>query len=957
MNRKKLIEVALPLNAINKAAAREKSIRHGHPSTLHLWWARRPLAAARAVIFAQMVDDPSSRPELFPTEAEQDAERARLFDLIERLVQWKNTTNEALLDEARTEIKESWRRTCADHEAEPDATDRFDPDRLPAFHDPFAGGGALPLEAQRLGLEVHASDLNPVAVLINKAMIEIPPKFVDCPPVNPAWRSTQDEQKKLTIWSGTTGLAEDVRYYGRWMRKEAQRRIGTVYPTICISETMVAARPELGKYEGQHLKIIAWIWARTVRSPNPAFADSMVPLVSSFWLSKKTGKEAWVELVLRDRHWDFYVRTGQPDDPDALARGTKIGGSRSPFFCVFSKIPIPFAHIRDELRRKQSTPRLMAIVAEGNRERVYLNPDVSQEQLAQYALPTNTPMLELPPKALGFRVQQYGMYLWRDLYTPRQLVTLCTLSDLVVTAWHEIQRDAMDASIAGNEGIVDARSYADAVALYLALGASKTANRASTLCTWKTGVQCPGDTFGRQALPMSWDYAEANSLSGPSGSFMSMIDNTAAGLVSIKSSRNAIGNATDADARTVAPIRNSVISTDPPYYDNIGYADLSDFFYVWLRRALQHQYPMLFMGMGTPKTNELISSPFRQKNRKEAEDFFLEGMIQAMTQLARHCHPAFPVTIYYAFKQSEKTDDGGQTSTAWETFLEAVIRSGFNITGTWPIRTERQNRKVGQGTNALASSVVIVCRKRRHDADIVTRRKFRKILAADLKSTIRPLQDGNIAPVDLAQAAIGPGMAIYSRYTKVVSPDGSTVSVRRALQYINEALDMALGADFDRETRWALAWFETHGFDEGKFGVAEVLAKAKNTSVKGLVERCVAESRGGTVRLIQPEEMNELCRSDYVNASVWQRTQLVLRAYAVSGDIGAAEVLARFGEIDNGIRDLAYRCYVICERKRWAETAFAYNALVSSWPEIVLQSRLKPWLRESEPELGLKGDG
>ena len=385
--RKKLIEVALPLDDINAASAREKSIRHGHPSTLHLWWARRPLAAARAVIFAQLVDDPSAHPELFPTEKAQEQERKRLFGIVRELVKWESTTNEVVLEQAREEIRESWRRTCADNADHPQAGELFDPDRPPAFHDPFAGGGALPLEAQRLGLEAYASDLNPVAVLINKAMIEIPPRFARRPPVNPESRAEQTVVGKA--WRGAQGLADDVRYYGRWMRDEAEKRIGHLYPPVEITRELVRERPDLKPYEGRKLTVIAWLWARTVKSPNPAFADVEVPLVSTFMLSTKRGKEAYVEPVIKGREYRFTVKVGPPPDTDSAKAGTKL--SRGSFRCLLSDVPIRYQYIDDEATKARMSERLMAVVAAGDHGRVYLPPTSRAAGVARDAKPSWKP--------------------------------------------------------------------------------------------------------------------------------------------------------------------------------------------------------------------------------------------------------------------------------------------------------------------------------------------------------------------------------------------------------------------------------------------------------------------------------------------------------------------------------------------------------------------------------------
>ena len=942
--RRKLIEVALPLGDINAASAREKSIRHGHPSTLHLWWARRPLAAARAVIFAQMVDDPSAHPDLFPTEEAQERERGRLFGIVRELVKWENTTNEVVLEQAHEEIRESWRRTCRDNADHPRAAELFDPDQLPAFHDPFAGGGALPLEAQRLGLEAYASDLNPVAVLINKAMIEIPPKFAGLPPVNP--ESRREKTVVAKEWPGARGLADDVRYYGRWMRAEAAKRIGHLYPPVEIARELVRERPDLEPYEDRKLTVIAWLWARTVKSPNPAFAEVDVPLVSTFMLSTRAGKEAYVEPVIDGRGYRFTVRVGAPPDMEATKAGTKLSSGAN-FRCLLSGSPIAGEYIMTEGRGQRIGDRLMAIVAQGDRQRVYLPPIAEQEQAARAAIPRWRPDVEFFQQALGFRVGNYGMTTWGDLFTHRQLVALTTLSDLVANTSDRVRRDARAAGLRDDDrpdhhGSAGAKAYAEAVAVYLGLATSKTANRSSMLCTFKIGVECPGDTFGRQALPMSWDYAEANTLNGPSGSFESMIENTAAGLVSNGANCSSFGRASQADAAAQTVSRNKVLSIDPPYYDNIGYADLSDFFYVWLRRSLKPLLPDLFSTLAVPKGAELVATPSRHGNKAEAERFFLDGMTQAMRQLSRQAHPGFPVTIYYAFKQSETRGGSGTTSTGWETFLQAVIQAGFGITGTWPARTERQNRKRNQGANALASSIVLVCRRRSADAKIGSRRQFLAALRSELPDALGDLQTSNIAPVDLAQAAIGPGMSVFTRYGRVLEADGSPMSVRSALVEINRVLDETLAEQegyLDADTRFCVAWYEQYGLTERPYGEAEVLFSAKNTSFEGLQRAGVVAGGKGKVRIRGRDQLDpawDPARDQ--RATDWEGAQHLTRALNAERGGGVAEaarlVIAMGTERAEKARALAYRLHALADRKRWADEAHAYNVLVTSWPQI-----------------------
>ncbi|MDR6226165.1 DUF1156 domain-containing protein [Desmospora profundinema] len=910
--KKKLIEVALPLEAINKELAREKSIRHGHPSTLHLWWARRPLAACRAVLFAQLVDDPSSHPDRFPKEEDQDRERLRLFNIIEKLVKWENINDEEVLEEAREEIRKSTGGNP------------------PPVLDPFAGGGSIPLEAQRLGLEAHASDLNPVAVLINKALIEIPPKFAGQLPVHPG----QETERDLSEWKGAWGLAEGVRYYGKWMRDEAEKRIGHLYPKVKLPE-------EQG---GGEATVIAWLWARTVASPNPACKGAHVPLVRSFWLSKKKGKEAWVEpLVDRERNtYRFEVRMGKGNPRDGTVN--RRGGT-----CLLSGVPMPFNYIRTEGKAGRMKFRLMAIVAEGSNGRVYLPPTEEHEEIARRAIPDWKPEADLPVNPRDFKTPNYGMNTFADLFTPRQLVALNTFSDLVGEAREQVRRDATafglsDDGVSLKDGGTGAAAYADAVATYLAFAVDRVADRGSTICSWDTGYVKVRNTFGRQAIPMTWDFAESNPMSNSTGNFNGAVH----WIVEVVRETPCCTRGSVKQADSTAPIRRidqPIISTDPPYYDNIGYADLSDFFYVWLRRSLQGIYPDLFSTMLVPKSEELVATPYRfDGDKKKAQSFFENGLRQAFTRMRETAHPEFPLTVYYAFKQAEAAAASGKegeqavASTGWETMLEGLIRSGFSITGTWPMRTELGNRMVASGTNALASSIVLVCRPRPEDTRPITRRDFLRALKRELPDALRDLQQGNIAPVDMAQAAIGPGMAVFSRYGKVIESDGTAMRVRTALALINQTLDEFLAeqeGEFDSDTRWALSWFEQHGMERGPYGEAETLSTARNTSVEGLVEAGILEAKSGKVRLLKREELLEDWNpNEDDRVTVWEAVQYLIRALETDGETGAATLFRQLGETGEAARDLAYRLYTLCERKGWAQEALAYNGLVTSWPHI-----------------------
>jgi len=982
--RKKLIEVALPLEAINAACAREKSIRHGHPSTLHLWWARRPLAAARSVIFSQMVDDPSTYvdellkdsklkakaegilrtrlkrwedaaalakkaeaakikappPGEKPTleEVIAEIERERIFRLIEQLVEWENTTNEEVLGKVKEEIWKSWRRTCADNANHPKAKELFDPKKLPAFHDPFAGGGALPLEAQRLGLESHATDLNPVAVLINKAMIEIPPKFAGKPPINPEARKNKELIGR--DWKGAQGLADDVRYYGQWMRDEAEKRIGHLYPKIGVTKEMAKTRPDLKPYVGRELTVIAWLWARTVYSPNPAFSKIEVPLVSTFMLSTKAGKEAYVDPVLEKSGYRFAVKMGKPKETEVAYSGTKLSRGAN-FKCLMSDVPIASDYIKAEGKAGRMGARMMAIVAEGDRGRVYLGPTTEQEAAARKAKPEWRPEVTISGSTQYLGVKPYGMDRFDQIFSNRQLVALTSLSDLLQEAREHVKRDAIDAGLSPDakplrDDGAGAIAYAEAVEVYLAFAVDRMANTLCTIARWTPERQQTVTAFARQAIPMTWDYPDVNPFAGAAGDYSVSVGGVIKG---ISSATEPAGFAMQADASTQNTSQDKLVSTDPPYYDNVPYADLSDFFYIWLRRSLRSVFPDLFGTLAVPKAEELVAFAYRHEGKEGAEAFFLDGMTKAMHRIADQAHPTFPVTIYYAFKQSESDVVEGTASTGWETFLDAVIRAGFAMTGTWPMRTELGNRMRGAESNALASSIVLVCRKREPLASTATRRDFVSALKKELPSALKNLQKGNIAPVDLAQASIGPGMAIYTRYSKILDADGKPISVRMALALINKTLDEVLEeqeGEFDADTRWAIKWFEQYGFSEGPFGEADNLARAKVTAVNGLVEAGIIKSKSGKVSLLKKEQLDESWSPETdKRLTIWEIAHHLIRALD-GGEAKASDLLSRIGPIAEAAKDLSYRLHAICvnPKNKWSKEAQDYDSLVKAWTNL-----------------------
>ena len=903
VQKRKLIEVALPLEVINRESAREKSIRHGHPSTLHLWWARRPLAAARAVLFAQLVDDPSSHPDRFPTEADVVTERKRLHDLIEKLVVWENSTDTDLFRQAHQEILDSTGGNP------------------PPILDPFAGGGTIPLEAQRLGLEAHASDLNPVAVLINKALIEIPPKFAGQPPVNPGAVNVRSG-----TWPRATGLADDVRYYGQWMRTEAEKRIGHLYPKATLSD-------------GTQATVIAWIWARTVTCPNPACGIAL-PLVRSWWLGKKKGKEAWVVPFVEDGKVSYTIGRAPQIPPTADGGGT-VG--RTGAHCIGCGAAVDLKYVRAEGRAARMGADLMAVVAEGKRTRHYLNPTEKHRAAADIPRPSNVPDGDLASNPRDFKTPNYGLRTFADLFTPRQLTALTTFSDLVAEARERVLSDACLAGHAEGDrlepGGTGAAAYADAVATYLGLAVSKLTDRNSVLTNWYVSRESTSSTFARQALPMTWDFAETHTLGENTGSFSNSFSWTAQSVSELTGS--VLASAVQADAQQVN-YEGVLVSTDPPYYDNIGYSELSDYFYVWLRLGLISIHPKAFSTLLSPKVQELVANPYRHGGRGSAQAFFESGFIEVFRRTRQSALPDFPITVYFAFKQAETTSQG-LASTGWETVLEGMAQSGWAITATWPIRSEASNRMVGRGTNALASSIVLALRPRPEDAPRTDRRGFVAALKGELPKALRELQQGAIAPVDLPQAAIGPGMAVFSRYAAVLTDDGSPMRVRAALALINEVLDEVLSeqeGDFDPDTRFALAWFRQHGFDSGDFGDADNLARARNASLEHLDRAGILSLRGtrGKVTLLAPTSLDEHWNpTSNASISAWEVVMHLAQTLTDQGVVAASALLTRVPEsVDRDLcKELAFLLFTIAEDAKRTKVAVEFNALGTAWNDIV----------------------
>jgi putative DNA methylase len=913
---RKLIEVAIPLEAINRAAAADGPKRKFHPWRLHYWWARRKLVVGRAVLFAQLVDDPSSNPEKFPTEEDQRVERERLHALIERLVVWESTRDKKLLEEAHEEILNSTGGNP------------------PPIFDPFAGGGTIPLEAQRLGLEAHASDLNPVAVLINKALIEIPPKFAGRPPVFPG-----REESKLGDWRGASGLADDVRAYGEWIRDEASERIGDHYPKAELED-------------GSEAAVIAWIWARTVTCPNPACGIEL-PLVRSWWLGMKKGKEAWVRPVIVS---DASHPSGQrveftiSHDPSGPQLDGTMSG-RAGATCVACHSAVPKGHVKAEGLAGRLGATLMAVVAAGNRRRAYVAPTTEHREAAAVAMPGDVPDQEIGDDPRNLWTPSYGLKAFADLFTRRQLLALTTFSDLVIEARERVLNDALESGMptgdrleAGGDG---AEAYADAVAIYLGLGVSRSTDYMSSITSWHARNEQIRTVFARQAIPMTWDFTEINPLGTGSGTLFSQVELAAEVLDGLDTVVPA--TAVQGPAQTeIARSGGWLLSTDPPYYDNVGYSDLSDFFYVWLRRTLREVQPALLGTVLVPKSEELVANPYRQDGKTGAKNFFENGFRSVFADARKTALDGYPITVYYAFKQAE-SGEFGSASSGWETLLDGMIGSGWLVTATWPFRTETATRMVAHGKNTLASSIVLSLRPRPEDSPTTDRRGFIADLQAKLPAALRELQQGAIAPVDLPQAAIGPGMAVFSTYKRVIEDDGSSMTVRAALAQINEILDQVLSeqeGDFSSHTRFAITWYKQHGYATGSFGDANNIAQARNTSVDALDRAGVVESAAGKAKLISPEELAEdydVLTDDSV--SEWEVLHHLI-AHLDRGGLAAAgkfisEVRAREeGTINlDLVKELAYMLFADAEANGFTQDAIAFNTVATSWPEILDASR------------------
>ncbi len=929
--RKKLIEVSIPLEVINAASKKQKAPK-GYPTALHKYWAQRPIAACRAVLFAQLVDDPSSWPQHFPTEEKQDAERRRLHKVIEALVPWEASNNSVILNAARWEIARSVAWGLGEEPPAPDngqAILDYLQSKAPPVFDPFSGGGSIPLEAQRLGLRAYGSDLNPVAVLIGKALVEIPPKFAGVPPLNATARA-EAVHGEVRAWTGAQGMAEDVRHYGQWMRDEAEKRLAHLYPNAILND-------------GTPAKVIAWIWARTVRSPDPAAKGAMVPLISNYMLSTKEGRKVWVSPQIDEKAHDGYrfeVKSGPlaKDEEAKLKAGTKSGRG-SNFTCLLTGAAIGGDYVKQQGKAGGLGTRLIAIVAENNRSRAYLAPTREHEEALGLAKPS-AEVADLPtsthPQYMG--CVPYGLDNFRKLYTPRQLETLEVLTDLVPLVCDLVRRRAEDYQKSAQSIPFDATEYANAISTYLAFAVDRFADYGSTLATWLTDDNAIRGTFGRQALPMTWDFCEGSCFGSSSAALTTIIKTVSAVVEHQQATTSGYIMQIDA-AKNGYPVRPCVVNTDPPYYDNIPYADLSDYFYVWMRRSLAPIWPELFRTISTPKSRELVADTKRHGGRAKAEDFFMEGMGAALLAIQNASTVAEPTAIYYAFKQAEAGADG-ITSAGWASFLQAVVDAGLIVDATWPLRTESAGRLRGNKSNALASSVVLVCRKRSVDAPVTTRADFIRTLKREMPAAIDAIRKAGVGPVDMQQSIIGPGMGVFSRHAKVLEDDDSGMGVKTALALINrvwEEIENELDQAFDPETQVALAWFATYGFDARPSGELITLTTAKNTSDRALFASGVFKDMKGKAGLTPREELpTGWSPASDKTLTTWECVQHTARVLNASdgGGEAAATLVAQMGPKAEEARALAYRLFEIATNKGWAAEALVYNELAQEWTKL-----------------------
>ena len=948
---RKLIEVALPLEAVNAAGRAEKAVpKKGHPATMHLWWSRKPLGVTRAVLFASLVDDPSSRPDLYPTEAAQDAERQRLHGLIEELCRWERSGDTALLAEAQ-------RCIAISSDGDP-----------PRIIDPFCGGGAISTEAIRLGLDTVAIDLNPVAALVSAATLSIAQRFAGRPAVGAGGLARGD---------GLAGIAADVALYGAAVEAECRRRLAGIFEP-----------PPSPLSPNGRTVAISHLWTRTIPCANPGCRRT-TPLLSTWWLSKKPTNQWHARPVLEGDRFDFEV---EPGAPPASLIDLKVGRGTN-FRCLFcSNVNHP-----DWVRlcglESGFGLRLVAVQAYADPRRlrsgrIWLVPDAASERAGQAVEGSSLPApieaalcRELP--AESGNVTAFGIRTFGDLLSPRQRRTLATFSEVIAGTTPLVHRDALAAGMADDGVGIEqagngASAYAEAVTTYLALALSRMANRTTTMTTHNRANGSVEQSFIRPAYGFYGEFPEANPFSGSTGSWAGGVDYVVRALEALPAPSGILGERLDRSAPQTDPSGDprpapprvgrsdvrcgsmlsaldgdiGVVCTDPPYYDMFDYASLSNLFLVWLRATLGEIWPETLGPLLAPTDSQIVSNAARFGGDRSAAHDHFESLLGRALERIREVHDSrYPLAIYYGYQQAERRSKNGgvgATGTAWEAMLESLIGAGLRIVATWPLRTERPEG-VKKGTRSLGTSLLLICRPAEGDCGVrpvATVSEFRRVLTAELPDAVRLLQRSNIAPLDLVQAVIGPGMRVYTSYARILGPQGARLAVSEALEIINEVLDESLtaaGAELDAATRWALTWFGERGFADGPFGRAEQLSKALSTSVDRLVGAGIVTIAGDRVRLLSRQEL-EAARDPAADRrlTVWAATQHLLRCLLDSGEPAAAALLSRLDtDAARAARGVAYRLYRICNRGNRAAEAAACNSLVASWPSLTRHAAVR----------------
>jgi putative DNA methylase len=874
--KRKLIEVALPLDEINAACKADKDRKTGTIRNLHKWFAPMPLPAWRALLFATLIDAPGN-----------EADRAQLLDIIKRLVKHgADLPDNADLAEATQVLSEAWNG------------------ETPVVMDPFCGGGSTLVEAQRLGIQSLGSDLNPVPALVSRTLTELLPAQHGLPPTHPPESHTQALFGHSSVAQDYEGLAEDFRYYATGVLDKVRETTKENYPLR----------------QGENP--VAWIWARTARCVNPACGIRTV-LVTTWWLSKKPGDLAWIEHTVADGQVHLRVvgnqASGSPPEPPKAPRGTT-------FQCLACGSLVSDSQLIEQGRRGEIGYRLLAVAATVDGRRVYRDPLPGEESTAlAVRIPDDLPNVAQSDDTRSFSGPRYGFPNFTDLFMPRQLATLSAFADETARLYATLLMG----------GTNEARATAIVTLLGLAVG--QLALVGSTETRWRLRVAAHAKAegaFSRNDLRLNWDFAETYFASASVGDWLETVNSM---IRAFEYAAHGVGKVLKADARVARADRPALVATDPPYFDAIDYADLSDFFYIWHRRALRGIHPDLYSTVATPKSGELIASARRHHNDKDAaREYFVEGFTQTFGNLSRSLHPDLPLVVVYASKEQRAGDE----ETRWSAILTAILAAGLEVTSTWPIHGTGSSRMIGIGANAVASYIVMTCRPRPSGAGATSLNEFARTLRRELGPAVRDLQSSSILPIDLAQAAMGPGMQIFSRYREILDQNGRRVPVEQALRLINQALSEILDeqeGELDPESRFAVRWWEQHHWEPGPFGDADKAARPLGIAVEDVVAAQIAAADVGTVRLAGRGSLNR----DWQPAAdsrptAWEAVHhLADRLIDGGGELDAARLMADLGDFRDSAMALVYRLHDIAARRGWTDDQERYNALIHSWADLV----------------------